>query len=53
MKKNTYMKDSEVKQLTVRVEPEIKQKFLIKCIENNTSMQEVINNFVNKYIEEN
>ena len=56
MKENTYMnnaKEGEVKQLLVRVEPETKQKFMLKCIANNTSMQEVVNSFIDKYIEEN
>lgn len=55
MKENTYMnsaKEGEVKQLLVRVEPETKQKFMLKCIENNTSMQKVVNDFIDKYIEE-
>lgn len=53
MTDSTYIKDNGVKQLIVRVEPELKQKFYMKCIENNTSMQEVLNDFIDKYIKEN
>lgn len=52
MKENLYKNNNEVKQVIVRMEPEIKQKFNIKCILNNKSMQEVLAEFICRYIED-
>lgn len=52
MKENLYKNNNEVKQVIVRMEPEIKQKFNIKCICNNKSMQEVLAEFICRYIED-
>lgn len=52
MKENLYKNNDEVKQLIVRIDLETKQKFNIKCINNNKSMQEVIAEFICKYIED-
>lgn len=52
MKENLYKNNEEIKQLIVRIDLETKQKFNIKCINNNKSMQEVVSDFINKYIED-
>lgn len=41
----------EVKQLMIRVDPELKTKFNIKCIENGTSMNQVLNDYIYDYVE--
>ena len=50
---NVNADDREVKQLIVRLKPELKQKFYIKCIENNTSMRKVVSDLINEYVEKN
>lgn len=52
MKENLCKNNDEVKQLIVRIDLETKQKFNIKCINNNKSMQEVIAEFICKYIKD-
>lgn len=52
MRENLYKSNDEVKQLIVRIDLETKQKFNIKCISNNKSMQEVVADFICKYIED-
>ena len=52
MKESLYKNNDEVKQLIVRIDLETKQKFNIKCINNNKSMQEVIAEFICKYIKD-
>lgn len=52
MKENLYKKNEEIKQLIIRIDLETKQRFNIKCINNNKSMQEVMVDFIYKYIED-
>lgn len=52
MKESLYKNNDEVKQLIIRIDLETKQKFNIKCINNNKSMQEVIAEFICKYIKD-
>lgn len=52
MKENLYKNNNKIKQIIVRMEPEIKQNFNIKCIRNNKSMQEVLAEFICRYIED-
>lgn len=52
MKENLLKNNDEVKQLIIRLDCDTKQKFNIKCISNKKSMQEVIAEFIGKYIED-
>lgn len=52
MQKNLYKNNDKIKQLIIRIDLETKQKFNIKCINNNKSMQEVIVDFISKYVED-
>lgn len=48
--KKDIEKNNKDKQLIVRLSLEARQKFNIKCINNNTSMQEVLSDFIYNYI---
>lgn len=45
--------ECEVKQLMIRVDPELKTKFNIKCIQNHTSMNQVLNECIYNYVKNN
>lgn len=45
--------ECEVKQLMIRVDPELKTKFNIKCIQNRTSMNQVLNECIYNYVKNN
>lgn len=45
--------ECEVKQLMIRVDPELKTKFNIKCIQNRTSMNQVLNECISNYVKNN
>ena len=45
--------ECEVKQLMIRVEPDLKRDFNIKCIQNRTSMNQVLNDYIYNYVKNN
>lgn len=42
--------ECEVKQLIVRVEPDLKMEFNVKCIQNKTTMQQVLSDYISEYV---
>lgn len=42
----------EVKKITLRLENEVHQAFKVKCIHDNTNMQEVLTEKVMEYLKE-
>ena len=43
--------ECEVKQLIIRLEPELKMAFNVKCIQNKTTMQQVLSDYIYDYVE--
>lgn len=49
----TSANSSEIDGFYIKINPELKKQFNIKCLENDTNMSVEVKKFMEKYIEEN